>query len=117
MRFVNLVSAKTPKVTLYSDKAKSHLMENLPNPDFETCFYDGEYNSSASVSNEVSSRLISYWFSFIFLPNSGGKISRTNEGVRLIDQDGRNNLIVSQEHAQSLSRAPRMLWDHFLQVV
>lgn len=85
VRFVNLVSAKTPKVTLYSDKAKSHLMENLPNPDFESCFYDG------------------------------GKISRTNEGVRLIDQDGRNNLIVSQEHAQSLSHTPKMLWDHFLQ--
>ncbi|XP_034247206.1 serine/threonine-protein kinase PLK4 [Thrips palmi] len=85
VRFVNLVSAKTPKVTLYSDKAKSHLMENMPNPDFESCFYDG------------------------------GKISRTNEGVRLIDQDGRNSLIVSQDHALSLSQAPQMLWDHFLQ--
>lgn len=42
VRFVNLVRAKTPKITLYSDKAKSLLMENLPNPDFESCFYDGK---------------------------------------------------------------------------
>lgn len=84
VRFVNLVRAKTPKVTLYSEKAKSHLMENVPNPDFESCFYDG------------------------------GKVSRTSEGIRLIDQEGRNNLVISQEHAQSLSAASKLLWDHFL---
>lgn len=85
VRFVNLVRAKTPKVTLYSDKAKSHLMENMPNPDFESCFYDG------------------------------GKVSRTSEGVCLIDQEGRNNVIMSPEHARSLAAAPKVLWDHFLQ--
>ncbi|KAK3930879.1 Serine/threonine-protein kinase PLK4 [Frankliniella fusca] len=85
VRFVNLVRAKTPKVTLYSDKAKSQLMENLPNPDFESCFYDG------------------------------GKVSRTSEGICLIDQEGRNNVIVSSEHARSLAAAPKVLWEHFLQ--
>lgn len=38
-KFVELVRAKTPKVTLYSDKAKCLLMENLL--DFEVCFYEG----------------------------------------------------------------------------
>jgi polo-like kinase 4 len=41
-RFVNLVKAKTPKVTFYSDKAKCLLMENDPDPDFEVCFYEGK---------------------------------------------------------------------------
>lgn len=39
-KFVELVRAKTPKVTFYSDKAKCLLMENLV--DFEVCFYEGE---------------------------------------------------------------------------
>lgn len=38
-RFIQLVRAKTPKVTYYSAKAKSDLMENLEN--FEMSFYDG----------------------------------------------------------------------------
>ncbi|XP_050308808.1 serine/threonine-protein kinase PLK4 [Anthonomus grandis grandis] len=38
-KFVELVRAKTPKVTYYSDKAKCLLMENLT--DFEVCFYEG----------------------------------------------------------------------------
>jgi len=42
LRFVNLLRAKTPKVTLYSDKAKCLLMENDPDPDFEVCFYEGK---------------------------------------------------------------------------
>lgn len=40
-RFVELVKAKTPKVTYYSEKAKCLLMENTPTPDFEACFYEG----------------------------------------------------------------------------
>lgn len=39
-RFVDLVRAKTPKVTYYSPKAKFQLMENLK--DYETYFYDGK---------------------------------------------------------------------------
>ncbi|GJQ82899.1 putative serine threonine-protein kinase [Trypoxylus dichotomus] len=38
-KFIDLVRAKTPKVTLYSDKAKCMLMESLV--DYEACFYDG----------------------------------------------------------------------------
>lgn len=38
-KFIDLVRAKTPKVTYYTDKAKCFLMESLT--DFEACFYDG----------------------------------------------------------------------------
>jgi polo-like kinase 4 len=40
-RFVNLVRSKTPKITLYTKKAKCMLMENQPKADFEVIFYDG----------------------------------------------------------------------------
>ncbi|KAL3277015.1 hypothetical protein HHI36_012377 [Cryptolaemus montrouzieri] len=39
VKFVDLVKAKTPKVTYYSDKAKCLLMENLT--DFEVHFHEG----------------------------------------------------------------------------
>lgn len=38
-KFVDLIRAKTPKVTYYTDKAKCLLMENLV--DFEACFFEG----------------------------------------------------------------------------
>ncbi|XP_054734830.1 serine/threonine-protein kinase PLK4 [Anastrepha obliqua] len=38
-RFVNLVKAKTPKVTFFSSQAKCHLMESME--DFEVFFYTG----------------------------------------------------------------------------
>lgn len=40
-RFVSLVKAKTPKIILYSNRAKCLLMENGPNADFEALFYSG----------------------------------------------------------------------------
>ncbi|XP_055322215.1 serine/threonine-protein kinase PLK4 [Sitodiplosis mosellana] len=39
-RFIQLVRAKTPKITYYSHKGKCDLMENLEN--FELSFYDGD---------------------------------------------------------------------------
>ena len=39
---MTLVRSKTPKITLYTDKAKCMLMENGPSPDYEACFYDGK---------------------------------------------------------------------------
>lgn len=38
-RFVQMVRAKTPKITYHSAHAKCQLMETLA--DFEACFYDG----------------------------------------------------------------------------
>lgn len=40
VRFINLVKAKTPKVTFYSRLTKFQLMET--GADFEACFYDGK---------------------------------------------------------------------------
>lgn len=40
-RFVKLVRAKTPKVTLYTQHAKCFFMENGPHPDCEVHFYNG----------------------------------------------------------------------------
>lgn len=45
VRFVNLVRSKTPKVTIYTDRAKCMLMENAPTADFEVIFYDGTFSS------------------------------------------------------------------------
>lgn len=48
-RFVQLVRAKTPKITYYSSKGKSDLMENLDN--FEIAFYGGEKIIRTSDTN------------------------------------------------------------------
>ncbi|XP_029160942.1 serine/threonine-protein kinase PLK4 [Nylanderia fulva] len=40
-RFVKLVQGKTPKLTLYTQRAKSVFMENGPQPDCEVHFYNG----------------------------------------------------------------------------
>ncbi|KAL0268416.1 UNVERIFIED_CONTAM: hypothetical protein PYX00_010370 [Menopon gallinae] len=55
--FVNLVKAKTPKITFYSEQAKCLLMENSPD-DFEALYY------------------------------SGGKINKTGNIVKVIDDSG-----------------------------
>ena len=49
-RFVQMVRAKTPKVTFYSELAKCQLMENLE--DFEMCLYKGgKVTRNGSSSN------------------------------------------------------------------
>jgi len=59
-RFVSLVKAKSPKVILYSSRAKCLLMENGPNGDFETIFYSGSKlvrTVNSLVVSEPSGRL------------------------------------------------------------
>ena len=52
-KFVRLVKTKTPKVTLYSSKAKCSLMES-DREDFEALFYDGsKVNVSAQEYNII----------------------------------------------------------------
>lgn len=55
-KFVNLVKAKTPKVTYYSDKAKCLLMESIS--DFEAHFFDGgkviQSSTEGIVLNDLS---------------------------------------------------------------
>uniref|UniRef100_A0A182KGS1 Serine/threonine-protein kinase PLK4 n=1 Tax=Anopheles christyi TaxID=43041 RepID=A0A182KGS1_9DIPT len=50
-RFVQMVKAKTPKITVYSDKAKCQLMETLQ--DFEAIFYDDTKLTLSSTNNEI----------------------------------------------------------------
>lgn len=49
-RFVQMVQAKTPKVTFYSELAKCQLMENLE--DFEMCLYKGGKVTKSGTSRE-----------------------------------------------------------------
>ena len=69
-RFVKLVRSKTPKITMYTQKAKCMLMENGPTADFETVFYDGRlkvwniyiyiYIYSTFIYNQNIKTLIEY---------------------------------------------------------
>ncbi|ELU12783.1 hypothetical protein CAPTEDRAFT_221177 [Capitella teleta] len=72
-RFVNLVRSRTPKVTLYTKRAKCMLMENQPKADFEVVFYDG------------------------------AKCSRTSEGIRIIESGGTSISMENLESAQHMS--------------
>ncbi|KAJ4437379.1 hypothetical protein ANN_17522 [Periplaneta americana] len=84
--FVNLVKAKTPKITFYSNKAKCLLMENDPDPDFEVCFYEG------------------------------GKITKSsNEGIKIINSNGHSTVLKNSSEASSLRADAHILWDHFEQ--
>ncbi|XP_033191756.2 polo like kinase SAK isoform X2 [Bombus vancouverensis nearcticus] len=40
-RFIKLVKAKTPKLTMYTERSKCQFMENGPHPNCEIHFYDG----------------------------------------------------------------------------
>ncbi|XP_035909241.1 serine/threonine-protein kinase PLK4 isoform X2 [Anopheles stephensi] len=50
-RFVNMVKAKTPKITLYSEKAKCQLMETMR--DYEVMFYDDTKIVQSSANDEI----------------------------------------------------------------
>ena len=58
VRFVKLVKTKTPKLTLYTERAKCVLMENGPVPDFVASFYDGQclllYGSSLFIVSPIA---------------------------------------------------------------
>eukprot|EP00088_Acartia_fossae_P019157 TRINITY_DN21131_c0_g2_i4.p1 TRINITY_DN21131_c0_g2~~TRINITY_DN21131_c0_g2_i4.p1 ORF type:complete len:753 (+),score=121.68 TRINITY_DN21131_c0_g2_i4:331-2259(+) len=67
-RFVNLVKAKTPKITLYDSKSKSYLMENEPDPDFETYFNNGvKVSYSNSSVKFINSKGTNHSFNYPFL--------------------------------------------------
>ncbi|KAK7794686.1 hypothetical protein R5R35_008017 [Gryllus longicercus] len=85
-RFVDLVKAKTPKVTFYSEKAKCMLMENSPDPDIEMCFYEG-----------------------------GKIIKSSTEGIKLTDISGRVTDLSSPHKLESLAPSSRLMWEHYQQ--
>ncbi|XP_065323027.1 serine/threonine-protein kinase PLK4-like [Gordionus sp. m RMFG-2023] len=56
-RFVKLMKSKTPRITVYTPRAKCHLMENLPLQDFEANFYDGaKYIVIQNLTNDYNKR-------------------------------------------------------------
>ncbi|XP_066156659.1 serine/threonine-protein kinase PLK4 isoform X2 [Euwallacea fornicatus] len=61
-KFVELVRAKTPKVTYYSDKAKCLLMENLT--DFEGCFYEGGKVTQSTTEGIIISNAANQKYNF-----------------------------------------------------
>ncbi|XP_032787305.2 serine/threonine-protein kinase PLK4 isoform X2 [Daphnia magna] len=82
-RFVSLVKAKTPKVILYSDRAKCLLMENGPNADFEALFY------------------------------SGWKMTRTTNGLQITEPSGQTTTLTLKNEEPHLDRESiRDLWHH-----
>ena len=81
-RFVRLVRSKTPKVTLYTKRAKCMLMENGPEADCEVVFYDG------------------------------AKVNCTADGVRIIEQDGTSLTLQSSASMHHLSPGTQQLWQY-----
>uniref|UniRef100_A0AAG5D598 Serine/threonine-protein kinase PLK4 n=1 Tax=Anopheles atroparvus TaxID=41427 RepID=A0AAG5D598_ANOAO len=78
-RFVEMVKAKTPKITLYSEMAKCQLMETLK--DFEVAFYDG--SKIVQCSNDPELKMF----------DRTGKIHRGSETVQ-------GEALVKYEHFQ-----------------
>ncbi|KAL8584489.1 hypothetical protein ACOMHN_016810 [Nucella lapillus] len=81
-KFVGLVRSKTPKVTMYTERAKCMLMENLPSPDFEAIFYDG------------------------------GKLSVTVKGIRIKEKTGTSLMLDSAMSSQRLCHDTQELVDY-----
>uniref|UniRef100_A0A8D9EUT2 Serine/threonine-protein kinase SAK n=1 Tax=Cacopsylla melanoneura TaxID=428564 RepID=A0A8D9EUT2_9HEMI len=79
-RFVGLVRAKTPKITLYSARAKCILMENGPDPDFEAAFYKGcKLTKSGSVIKYVDVNMRSSSFDLEQADDTMDKNSETQD--------------------------------------
>lgn len=84
-RFVKLVRSKTPKITMYSQKAKCMLMENGPSADFEAVFYDG------------------------------AKFTMSSTGMRIIEKTGTSLVLESEETAQRLAEDTKQLLEYVKQ--
>lgn len=97
-KFVDLVRAKTPKVTYYTDKAKCLLMENLV--DFEACFFEGKY-------------FIKYYFNPLIASVLGGKVTQsTAEGITIIDNSGMRMTAKHPSEFENLPGSIELLWTH-----
>ncbi|XP_013418582.1 serine/threonine-protein kinase PLK4 [Lingula anatina] len=85
-RFVKLVRSKTPKVTMYTTKAKCMLMENSPSADFEVVFADG------------------------------AKVNCNPQGARIIEQDGTTITLGTESGVHHLSADAQKLWENVKQL-
>lgn len=95
-RFVQLVRAKTPKVTYYSLLAKCQLMETLA--DFEMCFYAGDERFTRTPADGVR-----------FTSARGAVTEELDFGVRLDGPSAaqRDHLQHCWQHCVQLERALR----------
>ncbi|KAK3606347.1 hypothetical protein CHS0354_041983 [Potamilus streckersoni] len=84
-RFVKLVRSKTPKVTLYTQRAKCMLMENGPDADFEAVFYDG------------------------------AKFTSSSRGMRIIEKTGTSLVLESADMEQHLTQETQKLLEYVKQ--
>ncbi|XP_060586967.1 serine/threonine-protein kinase PLK4-like isoform X2 [Ruditapes philippinarum] len=90
-RFVKLVRSKTPKVTLYTQRCKCMLMENGPDADFESVFYD------------ANGSLI------------GAKFTSSSRGMRIIERTGTSLVLESPDMEQRLTQETQKLLEYVKQ--
>lgn len=76
--YVDMVRSRTPKVITYSDEAKCMLMENGPNADYESSFYNGK---SAVCSCSVFDKVCCWWF-------TGAKVRVCGSQIHCIEPGG-----------------------------
>ncbi|XP_025084941.1 serine/threonine-protein kinase PLK4-like isoform X2 [Pomacea canaliculata] len=81
-RFIDLVRSKTPKVTMYTEKAKCMLMENSQPADFEATFYEG------------------------------AKVSFSQRGICILEKEGTSLMLDSVKSSLHLNQDTRELVDY-----
>lgn len=91
-RFVQLVRAKTTRLTYYSSKAKCVMMENIPDPDFEVSFYSGGKISKGSGNCSIET------------------------SYKLVDEDGVSTTVYCDADVQELTLHTQQMWEHFKEV-
>ncbi|XP_035796160.1 serine/threonine-protein kinase PLK4-like [Anopheles albimanus] len=89
-RFVKMVKAKTPKITLYSDHAKCQLMETLE--DYEVIFYDG-YKMTQNSSDDV-----------IKMFDTAGNVYRGTWGLPADSTFKQKHFYETLEHCRNIDR-------------
>nr|CAI5861153.1 unnamed protein product [Callosobruchus analis] len=98
-KFVELVRAKTPKVTYYTDKGKCFLMESLE--DFEMCFYDGHKITESPSDGVVLTTPSGDIFRFRTASECSASESSMSPVLRLAWKHSRDAL----QHCKALERA------------
>ncbi|GFS93612.1 hypothetical protein NPIL_702271 [Nephila pilipes] len=100
--FVDVLRARTPKVTFFGKNAKCAMMENAPDPDFKMDFYDGgsvkkegkkisitdKYGKNCVVSNAdgVDKNLKSMWEEFQIMKNNCEKVANHLDSLNIIGE-------------------------------
>ncbi|XP_069130395.1 serine/threonine-protein kinase PLK4-like isoform X3 [Argopecten irradians] len=94
-RFVKLVRSKTPKVTLFTSRAKCMLMENSPDADFEAIFYDGTYVVDDTVKSSGGAGKSA--------PPRSAKFTINSTNTRIIEKSGTSLVLDSAAAEERLT--------------